>query len=96
MRATDSVKYTGLSDSFSGAPFTLAGGLYRIKFVAENWNGGTVTINELGPDNSTWLTASCDFTEDGGGTVYLPPGQFRFVVTGATNLSALVCRIPLE
>jgi hypothetical protein len=38
---------------------------------------GTVTLQALGPDGSTWLTAATAFAANGTETADLCPGQYR-------------------
>lgn len=69
--------------------FTLSGGgMYGMSVKASTY--GTVGLQMLGPDDTTWLAVpvqngatgaiATTFAADGYGTVYLPPGQYRIVV----------------
>lgn len=69
--------YTNISAT-TGAFTLTGGGLYGVTVKASTY--GTVTLQILGPDDTTWLTALTAFSADGYATVYLPPGQFRFAV----------------
>jgi len=75
-------------------PFTLKiGGLYQFAVVA-TFGGGSVKIENLGPDGSTWLSVSSAIVANGGETDNLPPGAYRFNVATATAVYARVARIP--
>jgi hypothetical protein len=79
--------------SATGSAFRLAGGLYGLSVIGSNF--GTVTLQVLGADGSTWLTAATAFAANGYATAYLPPGQYRWAVASATAVSTSVVRIPL-
>lgn len=95
MRAHEAVSRTGLSGSNSGTEFSLFGGLYQVNFVG-TWNGGSIQLSQLGADAATWLSVTGQYTANGGDTVYLPPGRYRWVVVTATSLSAMIARVPGE
>lgn len=59
----------------SDAAFKLQGGLYGVTCKAATY--GTVTLQILAGDGSTYLTALTAFSTDGYATIYLPPGQYR-------------------
>lgn len=61
--------------SSTTAAFQLAGGLYGVTVVATNY--GTVTLQILGPDDSTYLTAMTAFSANGYATANLPPGKYK-------------------
>lgn len=71
------------------AAFTLSGGgMFGITVKASTY--GTVGLQILGPDDTTWLAVpvqngatgaiATTFGSDGYGTCYLPPGQYRWVI----------------
>jgi len=75
--------------SATTAAFTLTGGgFYGITIKASTY--GTVALQMLGPDDTTWLAVpvqngatgaiATTFAADGYGTVSLPPGQYRFAI----------------
>lgn len=78
-------------------PFELKGGKYGAAVVA-TFGGGSVKLQMLGPDGSTYVSvaSATDFTAAGYGTVDLPPGKYRWTVATATAVYAVVCRIPGE
>lgn len=96
MRATEAVRYTGLSGVFSGAEFTLFGGIYQISAQATVWGGGNAELFQIGPDSTNWLSVSDPITANGGDTIYLAPGRYRWSVTTATGVSVIVTRVPGE
>jgi hypothetical protein len=61
--------------SGNSASFRLMGGQYFLGCVASTF--GTVTLQRLGPDASTFLTAATAFSANGAATAYLPPGTYR-------------------
>lgn len=65
--------------SATTAAFTITGGgLFAVSVKASTY--GTVTLQVLGPDDTTWLTALTAFSADGYATAYLAPGQYRFAI----------------
>jgi hypothetical protein len=87
----DAQHFSNISANTSA--FTLAGGKYGVSYSA-TWGGGSVTLQALGPDGSTYLTAATAFSANGYSTVDLAPGQYRFAVTTATAIYLAVARIP--
>lgn len=68
-----------LNISATTAAFVLRGGRYSIKCKASTY--GTVTLQNLLDDATTWATADTAFAADGfHGAVDLPPGSYRFAV----------------
>lgn len=59
--------------------------------VAGDPDGGTVSLQILGPDGSTWLDVSADTTLDAAGAAgfWLPQGQIRAEVDGGSSPSGL-------
>jgi hypothetical protein len=60
------------------AAFTLSGGTYQLTVVGATF--GTVTLQVLGGDGSTWLTAQTAFAANGTASVNLAPGSYRFAL----------------
>lgn len=79
----------------TAAKQVLLGGRYVFAVVA-TWGGGTVKLQMLGPNGSTWLdVTNASFTADGYIGVELPAGsQVRFNVATATAVYATVVRAP--
>lgn len=72
-RAGDGFRESNISAT--GAAHALTGGLYGVTVHASTF--GTVTLQILAADGSTWLTAATAFAADGFATAYLPPGNYR-------------------
>lgn len=87
--------YKAENISASTAAFPLLGGLYGVDVVA-TFGGGSVTLQRLSADGSTYVTALTAFTAAGYGTVYLPPGSYRLTVATASAIYASVTRIPIR
>ena len=55
--------------------FTLKGGTYTVDVIGSTF--GAVTLQRLGPDASTWLTALTAFAANGTANATLPGGSYR-------------------
>lgn len=75
--------------------FLLSGGLYELAVIA-TWSSGSVVLNQLGPDGSTYLSVSTTFLANGGGMYYLPPGTYQLAIVTATAVYATITRISRE
>lgn len=78
----------GNSQSFSNisattAAFTLPAGNYGVTVTA-TFGGGSVTLQRLAADNSTYVTCLTAFTAAGYATVLLPAGTYKFTIATAT------------
>jgi hypothetical protein len=93
MRATESKLHQHVSTGDT-PNFMLNGGIYQV--VAVGFTTGSATIYELGPDATTWLCVHDAFTANGGDTIYLPPGLFKWTVVGEADISLSVTRVPGE
>jgi len=96
MRAVqDSHQFSDISAST--AAFLLGGGLYGVEAVA-TFSSGSVDLQKLGPDGSTYLSVSTatNFSTAGYATVYLPAGSYRFTIATSTAVYARLQRIPGE
>jgi hypothetical protein len=74
----------GDSQSFSNiaattSAFQLKGGTYTIDVVA-TFGGGSVTLQRLGPDASTYLTAAAAFSANGTANATLPQGTYKVAI----------------
>ena len=94
MRAHESLAWGPVSAS--PAQFQLGGGQYLTLAVCGNWNGGSVILYIIGPDNVTWLSTINPLTANGGGIVDLPPGQYLWGLTGMTNAYLSITRVPIS
>ena len=91
MRAGDG--YWASNISANTAAFVLRGGLYGVDVVATGT--GTVTLEKLAGDGTTYVTALAAFSTNGAyATVYLPPGTYKLAVATFTAVYAQVQRIP--
>lgn len=91
MNVTESERFSNIAATT--AAFTLKGGRYGIAAVA-TWGGGTIELQTLGPDGSTYLSTGTQFSANGYKTVDLPPGQYKFVVATATAAFVSVSSVP--
>lgn len=91
----DSKEFSNISATT--AAFTLKGGYYFLACVA-TFGGGNVELQVLGPDQSTYLSAPTALKLSAAGTIagYLPPGQYRFLITTATAVYCSVTGVPVS
>jgi hypothetical protein len=68
-------------------PFKLGAGLYGLTAHAEIWGGGSVTLQRLAADGSTYATAFKAFSADGSATAYAPSGTYQLTIAIATDVS---------
>lgn len=84
--------------STDNTAFTLQfGGLYGVA-VQATFGGGSVKLQRLLPDGSTYVSvgSSTDFTAAGYATVNLSRGTYRWTIATATAVTAQLDRIPGE
>ena len=93
MRSVDSQIFSNISATT--ATFQLSGGLYGIDYLA-TWGGGSVTLEKLGPDGSTYLPAAVAATANGSIAVYLTACTYKFVIATASAVYLSIQRIPGE
>ena len=89
MRADDGCGFKALATD--SPVFELIGGIYQI--TAVDFTTGSASLCQLGPNGTTWLAVAPAFTEDGGDTVYLPRGQFKWVISGEPAVSVGAYRV---
>ena len=65
--------------------FVLRGGQYGVTAMA-TWGGGSVTLQRLAMDGSTYVAVLEAFTENGFATANLPSGTYRLLVATATAI----------
>lgn len=65
--------------------FTLDGGVYGILAKA-TWGGGSVTLQRLAFDATTYVTVLTALAADGYATASLPPGTYRLLVATSTAI----------
>ncbi len=92
-RAGDSQEFSNIAANT--AAFKLQGGYYMVAAVA-TFGGGSVELQALGPDQSTWLSLPTALKLTANGTIagYLPPGQYRFTIATATGVYCSVAGVP--
>lgn len=93
MRAVDGYSAENISATTSG--FKLAGGKYGIA-VAATFGGGSVGLQKLHSDGTTWLAVITALTAAGYTTADIPAGTYRLVIATATAVYASIERIPGE
>lgn len=83
-------------ESFNGSPapgtlvtanssqFFIAGGKYWFGAVG-TFNSGTITLQRIGPDGNTPITAATALTTAGGNVSDLPPGAYQVTISGSTT-----------
>ena len=69
--------------SATTAAFTLPAGNYGVTVTA-TFGGGSVTLQRLAADASTYVTCLTALTTAGYATVLLPSGTYRFAIATAT------------
>jgi hypothetical protein len=79
------------------ASFGLDGGYYMVAAVA-TFGGGSVELQALGPDGSTWLSAPTALKLTAAGMIagYLPDGIYRFAIATATAVYCSVAAVPMN
>jgi hypothetical protein len=68
--------------------FKLSAGLYELTVHAGTWGDGSVTLQRLAADGSTYATALKAFSADGSATAYVPSGAYQLTIATATDVSA--------
>ena len=81
-------EYNAFSNlSANSNTFTVQGGQYGVT-VNATFGGGSVTLQKLSIDGSTWVTCLTAFSAAGYATVNLPPCTLRFTIATATAVYA--------
>lgn len=80
------------NNKVSGPVLQWSGGIGTFTCVGV-WNGATVTLQFLGPDGTTMVTAGAatTLTANGAGVFYLHRVNIQAVVTAAGGSTALTC-----
>jgi hypothetical protein len=71
--------------SATPAVFTLRGGQYGVTAKA-TWGGGSVTLQRLSVDGTTYVTCLTAFSADGYAVVSLPSGTYKLLVATASAI----------
>jgi hypothetical protein len=74
------------------AAFTLPGGLYGVT-VMGTFGPGTITLQRLAPDASTYVTCLPAFSANGYAIVYLPSDTYKLTIASTTGVYADVVGI---
>ena len=90
--AQPGVFYQAKNISATTATFTLAAGVYGIEFNA-TWSSGSVTLEKLSIDGTTYITVLPAFTGNGCVNGYLTEGTYKLVVVSATGVYVNISRI---
>jgi len=77
------------NSSGNSAKFLMEGGSYGVDVTA-TFSGGSVTLQKLSADDTTWVTCLTAFTAAGYATANLPQGTYRVAIATA---SAVYVRI---
>lgn len=88
---TESKQFSNISATTSA--FTLKGGKYAVSVVA-TFGGGSVILQGLSIDGTTFITVVASFTVAGYAVIDLPPGQYRFTIATATAVFCSVTSVP--
>jgi hypothetical protein len=64
--------------------------------MGSTWGGGSVTLQKLSADGSTYVTAATAFAADGYTTANLASGTYKLAVATATGVYVAIERIPGE
>jgi hypothetical protein len=72
--------------------FTLRGGQYAVTVIA-TFGGGSVTLQRLADDGSTYVTCLTAITANGYATVNLPSGTYKLTIATATAVYADVTSV---
>lgn len=106
MDSQENIAFTNISATTS--PFVIKGGAYLVSVVA-TFGGGSVKLQILGPDGSTYLDTKqpfdnagteqddviSTFSANGAKLLPLAPGQYRITITTATAVYVNITRAPI-
>lgn len=87
--------YVVVSGNVSAGTITLMGGDYILDQVCTAY--GTLTLQRLGPDGSTFITSvakSASDTATGTGVTFGNGAQVKVVLSGTTGCNATLSRVP--
>ncbi len=93
MNVVENIKHSNISATT--AAFQLRGGKYACAAHA-TWGGGSVKLQRLLPDGSTYLSvaSATDFTANGIANVDLAGGLYKWTVDTASAIYTDITRIP--
>jgi hypothetical protein len=84
----EQVRFTDISATSD--TFQLRGGRYGVEVNAGAWHSGSVTLEKLAIDGSTWVAVASQFLADGIVILDLPAASYRFEIAGPTDVYAEV------
>lgn len=93
MRATEAYRHQHIATG-NTSPFYLNGGIYQ--FSAVGLTSGSAQLFQLAADDATWLSVGDPITANGGDTIYLAAGEYRWTVSGELDVSVVIARVPGE
>jgi hypothetical protein len=88
--ATQSIQFPNISATT--AAFAVKGGTYGLTVSATTF--GSVQLQTLSLDGATWLNAGSAISANGFVSQALPPGQYRFLLAGASAVYAALTSVP--
>ena len=93
--ATDAKSFSNISADTDA--FTLNGGVYAL-IAAATWGGGTVKLQALSIDGSTYIDVpNASLTANGFlAPLYLPPGTYKIDVATASAVYVTIANVPFE
>ena len=83
------VKFTNISAT--PASFTLRGGCYGVTVMGTGF--GTVTLNKLAADGTTYISTGISFSANGYLSANLPNGTYQLAIATATAVYAEITSI---
>lgn len=87
--------FTLTNASVTSSAFYLRGGKYGV-VASATFGGGSITLQILAPDGTTYVTALTAFTAAGYSTVDLPPCVCKIAIATATAVYAAVSPVPIR
>ena len=87
----DGVNFT----DYESTPFTLLGGQYVFGIKA-TFGGGSVALQMMMPDGSSYINAADPLTADGTQVIVAPPGTYRVNAVTAVNIQGFLVPVPVR
>lgn len=86
-------EYQATNISASTGAFTLKGGQYSCDYIA-TWNSGSVTLEKLALDGTTFVAVAVAWSANGSSLLDLPEGTYKLVFGGSPSAVYVnICRI---
>jgi hypothetical protein len=83
------IKYSNVAST--QGPFTLRGGCYGMTVIGTGF--GTVTLNKLAADGSTYVSTGISFAANGYQSGNLPSGTYQIAIATTTAVYAEITSI---